>query len=46
MMEEDSFQRREGVSEMTFPMAIGPILLVVTYIVMFPETKTLCEVAS
>ena len=65
MIEEDSFQRREGVSEssmfvivstatgklpryisISFPIAIGPVLLVLTYIVMFPDAKTLCEVAS
>ena len=29
-----------------FPVAIGTVLLVVTYIVMLPDAKTLCEVAS
>ena len=64
MMEEDSFQRREGVSEssmfiivstatgklprlisISFPIAIVPVSLVLTYIVMFPDAKALCEVA-
>ena len=28
------------------PVAIGTVLLVVTYTVMLPDAKTLCEVAS
>ena len=64
MMEEDSFQRRDGgylnrvcslscpqppencPVSISFPIAIGPVLLVLTYIVMFPDAKALCEVAS